>query len=75
MHKLGPTIWTIAARPQMPHFMAAKVPDLLGHTMPYLDPLPICQDFYDKLANRNSATVNVLLNAAHMEQKYGSGLA
>lgn len=75
MHKLGPAIWTIAARPQMPHFMAGKVPDLLGQTMPYLNPLPIGQEFYDKLAHRNPATVNVLLNAAHMEHKYGPGLA
>lgn len=75
IHKLGPAIWTIAARPQMPHFMAGKVPDLLGHTMPYLDPLPIGQDFYDRLAHRNPATVNVLLNAAHMERRHGPGLA
>lgn len=75
LNKLGAAIWTIAARPQMPHFMASKVPDLLGHTMPYLDPVQIGQDFYDKLANRNPATVNVLLNAAHMEHKYGPSLA
>lgn len=75
LHKLGPAIWTIAARPQMPLFMANRVPDLLGHTMPYLDPSPAGQAFYDKLASRNPATVNVLLNAAHMEHKYGPELA
>lgn len=64
LHKLGPAIWTTAARPQMPHFIANRVPDLLGYTMPSLDPLPIVQAFYDKLANRNPATVNVLLNAS-----------
>lgn len=75
MHKLGPALWTIAARPAMPHFMANKVPDMLGHPMPYLDPKPIGQEFFDKLSHRNPATVNVLLNAAHQDYRWGSGLA
>ena len=75
LHKHAAAIWTIAARPSMPHFIAGKTPDLLNHTMPHLDPLPIDQKFFDTLANRNPATVNVLMNAAHMEHKHGTALA
>lgn len=75
LHKHGAAIWTIATRPMMPHFMAGRPPDLLTHTMPHVDPLPIDQEFFDTLANRNPATVNVLMNAAHMEHKYGPSLA
>ena len=75
LHSQGASIWTIAARPKMPHFIAGRPPDLLTHTMPNLDPLPVGQTFFDTLANRNPATVNILMNAAHMERKYGPSLA
>ncbi|CAK3737914.1 amidase signature enzyme [Lecanosticta acicola] len=74
LHKLGAAIWTIATRPQMPHFVANKPGDMLGHPLPHLDPLPIDQDFFDILSNRNPAVVNVLMNAAHLEHKYGPSL-
>ena len=75
LHKHGASIWTVAARPSIPDFIAGKTPDLLTHTMPYLSPLPIGQKFFNTLANRNPAPVNLLLNAAHMEHKYGHSLA
>ena len=75
LHTHGASIWTVAARPAMPHFVAGKVPDLLGHPMPHLDPRPIDQNYLDTLSNRNPAAVNVLMNAAHMDHKYGNALA
>jgi amidase len=75
MHLQGAAIWTVAARPMMPHFLAGKIPDLLTYTMPHLDPLPIGQNFFDTTSNRNPALANLLLNASHMEQKYGNSLA
>ncbi len=75
LHAHGASIWTIAARPSMPHFVAGKVPDLLAYPMPHLDPEPVNQHYYDTLANRNPAAVNVLMNAAHMDHKYGNSLA
>ena len=75
MHKFAASIWTIATRPMMPHFMSGNPPDLLTNTMPHINPLPFDQTFFDTLANRNPATVNVLMNAARMEQKYGPSLA
>jgi amidase len=75
LHKHGASIWTVAARPAMPHFVAGNPPDLLSHTMPHLDPNPTDQNYFDTLANRNPAAVNVLMNAAHMQHKYGPSLA
>lgn len=75
LHKHGASIWTIAARPNMPCCVAGKPPDLLTYSMPHLDPVPVGQHYFDTLAKRNPAAVNVLMNAAHMEQKYGNGLA
>lgn len=75
LHKQGASIWTVATRAQMPHFIAGKAPDLLSYPTPGLDPLPVDQTFFDTLANRNPAAVNVLMNAAHMERKYGPALA
>lgn len=75
LHKDGASIWTVAARPMIPHFIAGRPADLLTHTMPHLEPLPVDQTFFATLAKRNPATVNILMNAAHMERKYGPGLA
>ena len=75
LHKHGAAIWTVATRPLMPNFIANRAPDLLTHTMPHLDPLPVTQKSYVALANRNPAPVNVLMNAAQIEQKYGASLA
>lgn len=75
LHAHGAAIWTVATRPMMPHTMANNPPDLLSYPLPDLEPKPIGQDFWDTLANRNPATVNVLLNAAHMQQSYGPSLA
>ncbi len=75
LHKHGGSIWTIAARPNMPDCVAGKPPDLLTYSMPHLDPVPVGQHYFDTLAKRNPAAVNVLMNAAHMEQKYGNALA
>lgn len=74
IHSYAASIWTIAARPYMPHFIGGNPPDLLSYTMPYLQPNRIGQDFFDTLANRNPAAVNVLMNAAHMSHKYGPAL-
>lgn len=74
-HKHGAAIWTVATRNMMPHFVANKPPDLLSHPLPGLDPLPVDQHFFDTVANRNPAVVNVLMNAAHMDHKYGPSLA
>ncbi|KAK5114574.1 hypothetical protein LTR85_010151 [Meristemomyces frigidus] len=74
MHKQAAAIWTVATRPMMPHFIAGNPPDMLSHTLPGLDPLPIDQAFFDTLSNRNPAVVNVLMNAAHIQRKYGPAL-
>lgn len=74
-HRQGAAIWSTAARPMMPHFLANKPPDQLAFPMPHLDPLPVDQMFFDTLAHRNPATVNVCMTAAHMERKYGSALS
>ena len=75
IHLHGAAIWTVAARPMMPDCVAGKAPALLSYPMPHYDPLPKDQAFFDKLANRNPATVNALMNASHMERKYGNSLA
>lgn len=75
LHLQGAAIWTVAARPMMPDCVAGKAPALLSYPMPHYDPLPKDQNFFDTLANRNPATVNALMNAAHMERKYGHSLA
>lgn len=75
MHSLGAAIWTVAARPSMPNNLANHAPDLLAHPLPGLDPLPVDQDFFDVLIKRNPAVINVLINTAHMRQKYGPALA
>ncbi|EMC92490.1 hypothetical protein BAUCODRAFT_38560 [Baudoinia panamericana UAMH 10762] len=75
IHKHAASIWTIAARPMMPHNVNGNPPDLLSYTMPYLQPNPVDQTYFDTLANRNPAAVNVLMNAAHMQHKYGPALA
>jgi amidase len=74
LHLHGAAIWTIAARPMMPDCVAGKAPSLLSYPMPHYDPVPINQNFFDTLANRNPATVNALMNSAHMERKYGHSL-
>lgn len=74
LHKHGAAIWTVATRPMVPHFLAAKPPDLLAHTMPHLDPIPMGQHMYDTLANKNPAPLNMALNAHQVAQKYGNRL-
>lgn len=74
IHSIGAAIWTIAARPRMPNYIKNIPGDLITHTLPGLDPLPIDQKFYDILSNRNPAVVNVLMNVAHLEQRYGPAL-
>lgn len=73
-HKQGAAIWTISTRPMISHFLQAKPPDLLAHTMPHVDLVPMGQEFYDALANRNAAPINMALNAYQMEQRYGNRL-
>ncbi|TKA38359.1 hypothetical protein B0A54_10650 [Friedmanniomyces endolithicus] len=75
LHKHGAAIWTTAARPMMPNSISGNPPDLLSHTMPHLQPNPIGQTYYDTLVHRNPAAVNILMNAAHMQRKYGPSLA
>ncbi|KAK4503499.1 hypothetical protein PRZ48_004414 [Zasmidium cellare] len=74
LHKYGAAIWTVASRPSMPHYISNRPSDLLSHTLPGLDPLPVDQNFFDILSNRNPAVVNVLLNVAHLERRYGPSL-
>lgn len=74
MHSIGAAIWTIAARPRMPNYIKNIPGDFITHTLPHLDPLPIDQKFFDILSNRNPAVVNVLMNVAHLEKKYGPAL-
>lgn len=74
MHKYGPAIWTIATRSFMPHYIGNRPGDLLSHPLPGSDPAPVDQTFYDILSNHNPAVVNVLMNAAHIEHKYGPAL-
>lgn len=74
LHRHGAAIWTISTRPMITHFLQAKPPDLLAHTMPHVDLLPMGQEFYDALANRNAAPINMALNAHQMEQRYGNRL-
>ena len=75
LHKHAAAIWTISARPMIPHFLAGNAPDVLTYPMPYLEFEPISQDFFDTLSNRNPAVVNALMNAARMQQRYGPALA
>ena len=74
IHSIGAAIWTVAARPFMPHTLANRAPELLTHPLPGLDPLPVDQNFYDILVKRNPAVINVLINASQIEQKYGPSL-
>lgn len=74
MHSLGAAIWTISARPRMPNYIKNVPGDFVTHTLPGLDPLPIDQKFFDILSKRNPAVVNVLMNVAHLEKKYGPSL-
>lgn len=74
LHTKGPAIWTVAGREAIPRFFANRAPDSLSHTLPGLEPLPINQNFYDKMAHHNPAVLNVLLNSAHVEKKYGPSL-
>ena len=74
MHLLAPAIWTVAGRAMIPHSLGNRASGLLGHTLPDLDPIPIDQEFYDYMAHRNPSVVNVLLNAQHLETKFGPGL-
>ncbi|KAF2773777.1 amidase [Teratosphaeria nubilosa] len=74
LHTHGAAIWTVAARPMMPHFLSNQPPALLSHPLPSLDPKSTDQEFYDTLANRNPAVVNVWMNAAHLQKKYGPAL-
>lgn len=73
-HLLGPALWTVAGREAIPRFFGNRAPDSLSHTLPGLEPLPIDQTFYDKMAHKNPAVVNVLLNSALVEAKYGPSL-
>ncbi|KAF2485295.1 amidase [Neohortaea acidophila] len=74
-HKYGGALWSVTTRPLIPHFLAAKPPDLLAHTMPHIDIVAPGQPFFDALANKNPAPLNVIMNATYMEQKYGNGLS
>ncbi|GAB7355773.1 hypothetical protein MBLNU459_g6457t2 [Dothideomycetes sp. NU459] len=74
MHLLGPSIWTVAGREAIPRFFGNRAPDSLSHTLPGLEPLTVDQTFYDKMAHKNPAVVNTLLNSAYMESKYGPSL-
>ncbi|EME83226.1 uncharacterized protein MYCFIDRAFT_153837 [Pseudocercospora fijiensis CIRAD86] len=73
-HHFGAAVWTVAGRAFMPHKVDNRVSDLLEYPLPGLDPLPVDQRFYDELAHRNPAILNVILNAVHMEQRYGPAL-
>ncbi|KAK5168155.1 uncharacterized protein LTR77_006723 [Saxophila tyrrhenica] len=74
LHKHGASIWTVAARPAMPSGVANNPPDTLSFPMPHLDPEPVGQHYFTTLSNRNPAAVNVLMNAAHQQQRYGPAL-
>lgn len=74
LHKHGGAIWTVATRPLIAHFLANKPPDVLSHTMPHVDPIPMGQEMYDTIANRNAAPLNMAMNATQMEAKYGNRL-
>lgn len=75
MHKQGPSLWTVAGRSQLPLCIENQPADLLTYPMPDLDPKPIGQNFFDVLANRNPAVVNVVMNAAFQNRRYGPALA
>ncbi|KAH0370803.1 amidase signature enzyme, partial [Aureobasidium melanogenum] len=74
LHLLGPSIWTVAGREAIPRFFENRASDLLSHPLPGLEPNPTDQTFYDKLVYKNPAVINVVLNAEHMETKYGPAL-
>ncbi|KAH9833949.1 amidase signature enzyme [Teratosphaeria destructans] len=74
LHAHGAAIWTVAARPQMPGSLANQPPALLSHPLPLLDPKATDQEFYETLAHRNPAVLNVFINVAHLQQKYGPAL-
>lgn len=74
LHLLGPAIWTVAGREAIPRFFENRGSDMLNTAMPGFEPNPIDQTFYDKLVYKNPAVINVLLNSAHMETKFGAAL-
>ncbi|THW47197.1 amidase signature enzyme [Aureobasidium pullulans] len=74
LHLLGPSIWTVAGREAIPRFFENRASDLLSHPLPGLEPNPTDQTFYDKLVYKNPAVINVVLNAEHMETKFGPSL-
>lgn len=73
-HHHGPAVWTVAGREAIPRFFANRAPDSLSYTLPGLDPLPVNQIFYDKMSHTNPAVLNVLMNSALVETKYGPSL-
>lgn len=74
MHLLAPSVWTVAVREMMPNVLGNRAPALLSHTLPGFEPIKVDQQFFDYMAHRNPAVINVLLNAAFSENKYGPGL-
>ncbi|KAI5199527.1 amidase signature enzyme [Aureobasidium subglaciale] len=74
LHLQGPSIWTVAGREAIPRFFENRASDLLSHPLPGLEPNPTNQMFYDKLVYKNPAVINVVLNAEHMETKFGPSL-
>ncbi|KAF2726266.1 amidase signature enzyme [Polychaeton citri CBS 116435] len=77
LHAHGPAIWTVACRPGMGAGLSNAPSTHLSHPLPHVDPVPshANEKYYAALANRNPAVINVLLNAAQMEQKHGARLA
>lgn len=71
IHLLGASIWTVAGREMMTNSMFNGAPDLLSYTLPGLNPLKPGQDLFDKVAHRNPAVINVMMNTEHLKQKYG----
>ncbi|KAK5000154.1 hypothetical protein LTR66_000927 [Elasticomyces elasticus] len=74
LHLQGAAIWSIACRPGMPATQQNRAGDMLSHTLPGFEPRGPDQHLFDTLAHRNPAVPNILLNAVHLEKKYGPGL-
>jgi amidase len=73
IHLIGPSIWTIAARPGMGTYGMKNLPmPLLTYPMPGIAPPVMTQESFEIFNKHNPAIVNVMFNIAHLSGKEGA---
>ncbi|KAF2500811.1 amidase signature enzyme [Lophium mytilinum] len=73
IHLVGPSIWTIAARPGMGTYGMRNLPmPLITYPMPGIAPPAMTQESFEILNKHNPAVVNVMFNVAHLSEKGGA---